>query len=979
MHLGKRTLAIALIGAFVTQAHGGSAPSPSFSASPIAHQPKPHFRFPTHSHSASDSILFDQSGVADAIAPVQNYQSEFDIYDSEGADDFIIADPAGWTVGAINFQMLYNGSPEGDTYDVTFYEDANGSPGQKSCEYAGLSGVLDASETALSIALPAPCELASGHYWVALSANLDFPLRAYWSVGPGSAVDSIGNWREPGDGNETGCIDWTPMSACTTPDDSTIGFGEQNLLFQIVGSVGMGGSCGAGELCLAATVGADLTPEACASTQTIDATVGDQLNFCYTITNNTGIALDYHTLQNNIDGSLFSLTNQPVPAGATFQFNHVETVGETSTYNSTWTGQDVRPGYVAAVESSSGDCSDRIFTDGFDPDASSCSGGNFVDITQTGTALGLDEEGLADVTMPFSFNFYGTTSNLVSISNKGGIVFASDWGLPFLNSELPAVVIGAPAIMPLWDDFASDMGDVFYDTRGVAPNRRFIVEWFDRVHVDGQSNTDGATFELILDEDGTIHFEYADVAYSGFDNSDGDPDDCTGGICATIGLQNDMTLYNQFSAFKASVTDHSGIKWTPAMPQIYTATDSVVVNAGAPEIVVNPSPVTGSVTAGASSTISFAVENHGNRDLNWSVSEAMPSNLHFPLPGTRFSMPLGDPAKVSAGPAPAALHARRPGKRALQLPFGGAVPTFAFDISNLQFETFDALAPGNIDVVATTDYTYWVGGAFVNGDFSKFYVLGGSGFVSPDTANTLATIDTATGAKTVIGQADSNGFGWNGMAWDSTSGKLYAVSGCGSNSNLVTIDIGTGAATPIGTLSNELCTIAIAVDADGNMYGLDLATDALYAIDKTTGDDALIGSIGFNTNYMQDMAFDPSTGILYLAGFDEDAFTDNIYTIDVTTGLASIVGPLGTEPGEVDAMGIETIAGPCGKPQDLPWLSLGPLSGTTVPDGSSPVTATIDGTNASAGDVLSGTICVRSNDPAQPNHLLATPITVDVY
>jgi hypothetical protein len=934
-----------------------------------------------HSHGASDAILFDQSGIADAIAPVQDYQSEFDIYDSEGADDFIIADPAGWTVGAVNFQMSYNGSPEGDTYDVTFYEDANGSPGQKSCVYAGLSGVLDASETALSIALPTPCELASGHYWVALSANLDFPLRAYWSVGPGTAVNNIGNWREPGDGDDTGCIDWTPMSACTTPDDSTIGFGERNLLFQIVGAVGMGGSCGAGELCLAATVGTDLTPEACASTQTIDATVGDQVNFCYTITNNTGIALDYHTLQNNIDGSLFSLKNQSVPPGATFQFNHIETIGQTSTYTSTWTGQDVRPGYVAEIESGGSDCPDRIFADGFDNDASSCLGSNFIDITSSGTALGLNDEDSIDVTMPFSFNFYGTASNIVSITNNGGIVFGAGWDLPSFNFELPVDFIAPPAIMPLWDDFAGDTGDVFYETRGSAPNRRFIVEWFNRVHADGPSNKDSATFELILDEDGTIHFEYADVAYSALSNSTGDPDDCTGGICATIGLQNDTTLYNQFSAFEVSLADHSGIKWTRTTPQVHTATDSVVVNVGAPQVVVDPNPVTGSVPAGASSTVSFDVENHGNRDLTWSLSEAGSSKAHFPPPGTRFSMPMGDPAKVSAGPVPATFRPRSSGKsgnRHPHLPFGGGVPTFAFDVYNFQFEAFDALAPGAVDIVATTDYVLWVGGAFVDGDFSKFYVLGGSEFISPDNADTLAVIDTATGTETVIGKADSNGFGWNGMAWDSTSGKLYAVSGCGSNSNLVTIDIGTGAVTPVGTLTNELCTIAIAIDADGNMYGLDLATDALYAIDKATGEDALIGSVGFNTNYMQDMAFDLSTGILYLAGFDEDAFTDSIYTIDVTTGLASIIGPLGAAAGEVDAMGIETIAGPCGKPQDLSWLSLGPLSGTTVPDGSSPVTATIDGANASAGDVLSGTICVRSNDPTQPNHLLATPITVNV-
>ena len=76
--------------------------------------------------------------------------------------------------------------------------------------------------------------------------------------------------------------------------------------FQVIGAVGSGGGgCGAGQLCLVSTVGTDTSPGACGTADTIDATVGDQLNFCYTITNNTGVELDYHTLQNNVDGTLF--------------------------------------------------------------------------------------------------------------------------------------------------------------------------------------------------------------------------------------------------------------------------------------------------------------------------------------------------------------------------------------------------------------------------------------------------------------------------------------------------------------------------------------------------------------------------------------------------------------------------------------------------------------------------------------------------
>ncbi len=199
----------------------------------------------------------------------------------------------------------------------------------------------------------------------------------------------------------------------------------------------------------------------------------------------------------------------------------------------------------------------------------------------------------------------------------------------FGNTSLPATLI-FPGIMPLWDDFDSESGNVYTDTRGATPNRQFIVEWFDRVHYNGSNNTDGATFELILNEDGTLQFEYADGAYTAFSNLTSDPDDCAMGVCATIGLQSDVTRFNQFSAFAAAVSDNSGILWTATTPQVFTGTDSVTVNVGAPQIIVNPATLTGTGAPGANATIPFAIENHGNRDLDWTLDEAATSNLHFP-------------------------------------------------------------------------------------------------------------------------------------------------------------------------------------------------------------------------------------------------------------------------------------------------------------------------------------------------------------
>jgi hypothetical protein len=980
----KSTIAIGIAAAlstqaFVTTTNADAAvkSKPQKASGPVHSQP--HFLLPHHTRPTGGSVLFDQSGSVVNGAPSQNFESSFDQYDAQGADDFVVTDAVGWTVSAFNFQVSATSDPSSATYDIEVLPDSGGLPGASPlCSYPAAAGVLDGTNTSLSVTLPSACVLPQGTYWIEMVVNLDFLAggQVFWSdFSSGSGANS--KWQNPGGGFGTTCATWSDLSTCG-PSSSPVGGGQTAFLFQVVGAVGGGGgSCGSGDLCLVSTVGTDTTAGACASTDTIDVTQGDQVNFCYTITNNTAIELDYHTLQNNVDGTIFSLLNQPVPAGGTFQYNRIETVSTTNTYNSTWTAQDVPPGYLAEVTSGTPDCTDVIFADGFDGVTPPCPGsGGFIDITSTGTPLNNGDDQAIAVTMPFSFNFYGTTANQLCVDNNGFVLFNTT-NCPsfahFTNTSLPATSLSAPAFMPMWDDFDSETGNVYTDTRGTTPNRQFIVEWFDRVHFSGSTNTDGATFELILNEDGTIQFEYSDVEYTGGLEAA----DCSGGVCATIGLQNDQTLFNQFSAFQNSVTDNSGVLWTATNPQVFTGTDTATVNVGAPVIVVTPSPITGTVPAGGSSSIPFSIENTGNRDLNWTLTEAGPANLHFPPPGSRYSMPLGDPAKASNRPVPLALRhpSTKPAQHSIHVPLVGdaTVPVFAADIYNNNFETFDALVPGTTTTVSPTDGTPWTGGAFIDADFSKLYVISGNFGANPDS---FGSVDTATGAVTIIGTANSGGAGWNGMAYDTTSGTLYAVAGCGSSATLFTIDQNTGTSTVVGALANETCSVAIAFDPDGNLFSLDIITDGLFAVDKTNGSDSLIGSIGFNANYAQDMAFDQSTGILYLAGFNLDNFSDGMYTLDTTDGHSTFIGNLGSSLQEVDAMGIETAGGPCAQPQDLPWLSLAPLSGTTPPAGSTPVTASIDGTGTVDGDVLSGTVCAASNDPN--NHTLATPITVTV-
>ena len=986
----KSTIAIGIAAAlstqaFVTTTNADAAVKvkPQKSPGNVSHA-LPRFVFPHHSPNGG-GVLYDQSGGVVNGAPSQNFESSFDQYDAQGADDFVVTDAAGWTLSGFNFQVSpgSGADPSTATYDIVVYGDAGGVPGPAvPCTYSSLPGVLDGTLTALSVTLDSPCVLGQGTYWISMVVNLDFLVggQMFWSDFSGS-FGANSKWQNPGGGFGTTCSTWSDLATCGSP--TPVGGGQTAFMFQVLGSVGGGPSCGAGQLCLVSTVGTDTSAGACASTDTIDVTQGDQVNFCYTITNNTGIELDYHTLTNNVDGTLFTLLNQPVADGASFQYNNIETVGATATYNSTWTGQDVPPGYAAEVTTGGGGCPDRIFADGFDPTPTPpCPGGGFIDITGTGTPLNNGDDQAIAVTMPFSFNFYGTTSNNICVDNNGFVLFNTtacpSFGL-FTNVSLPAATLSAPAIMPMWDDFDSESGNVYTDIRGATPNRQFIVEWFNRVHFSGSSNTDGATFELILNEDGTINFEYSDVEFTGgFENPD-----CSGGVCATIGLQNDANLFNQFSAFEASVSDNTGIAWTATNPQVFTGTDSATVNVGAPNIVVNnDSPITGSVPAGGTSSTQVPIANTGDRDLNWSIDEAGPADRHFPAGPPHVVRPIGDPAKATMAPAPIAL--RRPNKPGAHHvnhapQGGGAVPVFAADIYQNVIETFDALNPSATNVITPSDGSAYVGGAFMNGDFSKMFAIvgqfGAGGF------DNVVTIDTATGAATTVGSASNNlGEGYSGMAWDPTSGNLYAVSStCGSSSHLWTINPSTGAATAVAEIQGVACAIAIAIDSGGNMYTVDIVGDEFFAVNKNDGSAAAIGSIGFNANYAQDMAFDLSTDTLYYAGFDGSAFTDEIYTIDLTTGLATPVpgNPnIGAGLAEVDAMSIQTAGGPCSQPQDLPWLAFAPTSGTTTPGNTTNVTMSVDATGFVDGDTLAGTMCTTSNDP--DTHVVETPVTIDV-
>ena len=724
---------------------------------------------------------------------------------------------------------------------------------------------------------------------------------------------------------------------------------------------------------LAVTLGSDTSEGACGTDATLQVTRGDQVNYCYVVTNNSTTPLTFSSLSDDVTGAILTDAPTTIAPGASYQYNRIVTATDSEAPVSTWTAYDVHPDYVYTDNTQDPDV---IFSDGFDGSAQY----SFVDISGTGTNLLLNDDDYIATAIGFPFTFYGHTSDQLTASNNGGILFDQSAGtegrtdyLAPGNRTLPDRMIG-PAILPYWEDLQQDyidgIGNTFVQTIGDAPNRRFVVEWYNLpVNVIGGGYN--VTLEAILFEGSNdILFQYMDVDCSN--------PLCDNGASATIGLNSDRTHAILYSFDQPTVATGKAIRFTPTNPVTYTATSQVTLDVGAPVISVDPTSFDKTLAAGASTTDTLTIGNSGNRDLTWNIG-SVGTRSHFP-PTPRFVLPMGDPSKTEIGPAPLA----RSGKPHVPRPLAPVgVPAFAADLINSELVGMDVTAPSTLtSTVPLAGELSLLAGDFRGEDFSTLYAID---FRSFD----LLKVDTTTGAATLVYLAvpppgvDSDA--WTGMGWDATTNTMFAVTSGGRTpvSTLVKIDPDTADITLVGTITgvgdpdNGTAIIDVAIDANGLMYGVDIVTDTLVAIDKTTGEASTIGSLGFDANFAEGLDFDDTTNTLYFSAFNNDIGMAEMYTIDTETGLGTPISPIGPDPAntQYSALGIARLAGICSYPEDVPWLSYSDGRGSTTPGTTTPITVTFDATSLTAGD-YSADICVTNND--MTNRRLPVPVTLTV-
>jgi hypothetical protein len=141
------------------------------------------------------------------------------------------------------------------------------------------------------------------------------------------------------------------------------------------------------------------------------------------------------------------------------------------------------------------------------------------------------------VDLPFPFDFYGQTFTRIHVSSNGFFSFApiNDSG-SWLPGCFPLGTDQNGIVAPLWTDLdpTGAPGTAVIRTRvqGIAPARRFAVEWIDVPHYSGGGpSASGATFRAVLYEaNGVIQLHYEDLAFAS-------PAD-DGGLSAAVGLEN---------------------------------------------------------------------------------------------------------------------------------------------------------------------------------------------------------------------------------------------------------------------------------------------------------------------------------------------------------------------------------------------------------------------------------------------------------
>lgn len=166
------------------------------------------------------------------------------------------------------------------------------------------------------------------------------------------------------------------------------------------------------------------------------------------------------------------------------------------------------------------------------------------------------------------------------------------------------------------------------------------------------------------------------------------------------------------------------------------------------------------------------------------------------------------------------------------------------------------------------DSVFLTSGTWLNGDWyatsSNNYLLK----ISPE----IPQIDTIGLLPAFI----------TGLSWDYSTSTAYAIDYDG---NLYTLNLQNGALIYVG-YTGIYQSINLACSEAGQLYSVSTSDDNLYMINKTNAQATLVGWLGFDVNYNQDMEFDHQYDILYMSAYNASYNTGELREVNLNSGYS---------------------------------------------------------------------------------------------
>jgi hypothetical protein len=340
-----------------------------------------------------------------------------------------------------------------------------------------------------------------------------------------------------------------------------------------------------------------------------------------------------------------------------------------------------------------------------------------------------------------------------------------------------------------------------------------------------------------------------------------------------------------------------------------------------PDIDVSPGSLSSTQSANSIVNQTLTIANTGTGTLNWSIDED-----NSPTAAPVFVHPfLDENAGVREGADWSAAGT------------GTGVSVTAESTLNPASQTItQSVDPSTITSLNSVSCN--AGGIHTDNSYLRAFDLDSFGLTSGFNV-TEVEIGIETAAS---GSGTGQPMTVNLYQWDGVSAFTFA--------NLIPGLVGT-ATVNVPDQALSLFTIPVAGSVAGGQY---LVVE-IFTPDGTAGNNSLF--IGSNAA--------GQTGPSYLAAVDCGVAEPTNTAAIGFPGMHIVMSVTGDAAGDVS----------CDAPEDIPWLSVSPTSGSTGASGSTDVTVTYDSTGLTPGDYTAA-LCVSSNDPDESLVVVNVDLTV---